>query len=283
MRLTVHRQGDGFPILCLHGHPGTGRSMGVFTDYLSQKFLTLAPDLRGYGDSRTSRDFEMADHLRDLEELLDQHHVSQCLVLGWSLGGILALELALRFPKRVSGLILVATAARPRSNHPAVTWRDNLYTGIGSILNRFSPGWRWNIDFFCRRSLYRYLLQQHTADAYHRLAHEGLPAYLKTSQAASRALSRALRQGYDRLSDLENIQVPCLMLCGEADRHITAQSSLETAHRLPNCQVQRYSNTAHLLPWEIPHQIIEDIDSWLNQYSEQVDSAASPGRVSDDV
>ena len=250
--------------------------MGIFTEYLSQQFLTLAPDLRGYGDSRTKRAFAMADHLQDLEELLDHHQVSRCLVLGWSLGGILALELALRLPQRVSGLILVATAARPRSSHPPVTWQDNLYTGIGSILNRLRPGWQWNIDLFCRRSLYRYLLQQHTPAAYHRLAHEGWSAYLQTSQAANRALSTALRQGYNRLSDLNQIRSPCLMLCGEADRHITAQSSLETARSLPNCQVQNYSNTAHLLPWEIPNQIIRDIDHWLEQHSEVV-ASAQPG------
>ena len=270
MRLNVHVQGEGFPILCLHGHPGTGRSMGVFTEHLSQKFLTLAPDLRGYGASRTKLDFELTEHLQDLEDLLDQHQVSRCLVLGWSLGGILAMELALRLPKRVRGLILVATAARPCSRHPPVSWQDNLFTGIGSILNRLKPGWRWNIEVFCKRSLYRHLLQQHTLTAYRRLANEGMPAYLQTSKAADRALSKAIKKGYNRLEDLEKINIPCLMLCGQADCHITAQSSLETAHHLPNCQTQCYSNVAHLFPWEISEQIIKDLDYWLERNCEGI-------------
>src|SRR5689334_12301939 len=106
--------------------------MSVFTKHLSQRFQTLAPDLRGYGNSRTQQNFQMDDHLTDLEALLDRYRMERCLVLGWSLGGILAMELALRRPKQISGLILVATAARPRGSHPPISWEDNLYTGIAS-------------------------------------------------------------------------------------------------------------------------------------------------------
>lgn len=244
--------------------------MSVFTNHLSQRFRTIAPDLRGYGDSRTSLDFEMQDHLLDLEALLDQLAVDRCLILGWSLGGILAIELALALPQRVSGLVLVATAARPRSDHPPVTWQDNLYTGIASILNKVQPGWQWNVDTFGKRSLYRYLIQQHTPIAYQYLAAEAMDAYLKTSASATRALNKALRQRYDRLADLSRIQVPALVLAGAGDRHITAQSSLETAEHLPNCQAHCYANVAHLFPWEIPEAVLADVDGWLADHPEAV-------------
>ncbi|MEO0319864.1 MAG: alpha/beta fold hydrolase, partial [Pseudomonadota bacterium] len=52
MKLAIERRGTGPPLLCLHGHPGTGRCMSVFTDVLSRDFTTIAPDLRGYGRSR---------------------------------------------------------------------------------------------------------------------------------------------------------------------------------------------------------------------------------------
>jgi proline iminopeptidase len=263
LQLNVHVKGKGFPILCLHGHPGSGSSMSVFTQHLSQRFQTLAPDLRGYGNSRTQQKFNMTDHLIDLEALLDRYQVNRCLVLGWSLGGILAMEMALRLPERVSGLILIATAARPRGSHPPISWEDNLYTGIASILNRLQPGWQWNIEMFGKRSLYRYLIQQHTPSAYEYLALDAMSAYLQTSSAATHALNTALRAGYNRLSDLEQIQCPSLVLAGADDRHITAQSSRETAQHLPNCQWQCYPSTAHLFPWEIPAQVLGDIDRWL--------------------
>ncbi|MEM9816413.1 MAG: alpha/beta hydrolase [Cyanobacteria bacterium P01_D01_bin.6] len=263
MQLHVEIRGNGFPILCLHGHPGNAICMRVFTEKLSQRYTTIAPDLRGYGRSRTSTQFMMPDHLVDLIALLDRRRIQSCLILGWSLGGILAMELALRFPQRVSGLILLGTAARPRGNHPPISWQDNVLTAIASLINKVAPGWQWNIDTFGQRSLYRYLIQQHTPEAYQRLADEAFLAFLQTSGWSQQALTQALRAGYDRLPDLENITVPSLMLCGECDRHITAQSSQETAQKLPNNTFKQYPQTAHLFPWEVSEQMLLDIDHWL--------------------
>jgi pimeloyl-ACP methyl ester carboxylesterase len=237
--------------------------MSVFTKHYSSRFQTIAPDLRGYGGSRTQGNFNMIEHLDDLESLLDRLGVQHCLVLGWSLGGILAMELALRFPQRVSGLILVATAARPWGNHPPISWEDNLYTGVAAILNRLQPGWQWNIETFGKRSLFRYLIQQHTPSAYQYLAEDAMSAYLKTSTAATNALNTALKSGYNRVADLNQIRCPSLVLAGEEDRHITVASSRETAQNLPKSQFLSYPNTAHLFPWEIPHQMLGDIDHWL--------------------
>lgn len=264
VNLNTYIQGQGFPILCLHGHPGTGRNLSVFTNHLSQRFQTIAPDLRGYGKSSCHDDFAMPDHLDDLEALLERLQIEKFMLLGWSLGGILALELALRLPQRVTGLILVATSARPWGNHPPISWQDNVYTGIAAILNYIKPSWSWNIETFGKRSLFRYLIQQHTPTAYSYIAKEAIPAYLQTSPYATRALSDAIKSGYNRLRDIEEIKCPSLILAGAEDRHITAASSLETAKHLQNSRWQCYPHTAHLFPWEIPDKLLSDIDNWLS-------------------
>ncbi|MHC5775814.1 alpha/beta fold hydrolase [Nostoc sp.] len=271
-RLNVYIQGQGFPILGLHGHPGTGRSLSVFTNHLSKRYQTFAPDLRGYGKSRYNSNFDMNDHLTDLEALLDRFEIQKCLVLGWSLGGILAMELALRLPERVTGLILVATAAKPRGSHPSITWQDNLYTGVAALLNYLKPGWQWNIETFGKRSLFRYLIQQHTSTTYNYIATVAVPAYLQTSPAATRALYSAIESGYNRLPDLQQIQCPSLILAGDQDRHITSDSSLETAQHLQNSQWQCYPNAAHLFPWEVPQLVLNDIDHWLEEHPQVIGS-----------
>lgn len=263
MELHVEIRGKGYPILCLHGHPGSAASMSVFTDILSQKYQTIAPDLRGYGKSRHQRDFVMEQHLEDLQQLLDRYLIQDCLLLGWSLGGILALELAIKNRQRFRGIILVASAAAPRGNHPPITKQDLIYTGIAGIVNFLKPGWLWNIELFGKRSLFRYLVTQQTPEAYRYLARYGVPAYFRTSAAANRALSNAIADGYNRLEDLENITVPCLILAGECDRHIMANSSQKTAQKIKNSQFICYPNTAHLFPWEIPQKVLQDIQQWL--------------------
>lgn len=257
-------------LLCLHGHPGSGDCMGVFTEALSGQFRTLAPDLRGYGSSKAPGPFAMADHLTDLEALLEREQVEDFYLLGWSLGGILALELALRDaqgnrPCRVKGIILIATAACPRSNHPATGWTEDLLTGVAGLINVASPGAQWNIDLFGKRSLFRYLVQQQTPATYRYLAKYALPAYLQTSRWANKALGDALKSRYNRLEDLPAIACPCLMLVGENDCHITARSSLETAQQLPHCQSKVYRNVAHLFPWEIPQRVVADVQQWLSE------------------
>ena len=182
------------------------------------------------------------------------------------------MELALRLPERITGLILVATAAKPRGSHPPITWQDNLYTGVAALINYIKPSWQWNIETFGKRSLFRHLIQQHTSTTYNYIATVAVPAYLQTSPAATRALYSAIQSGYNRLVDLPQIQCPSLVLAGEQDRHITSNSSLETAQHLNNSQWQCYPNTAHLFPWEVPQQVLNDIDHWLEEHPQVIGS-----------
>lgn len=256
---------SGAPILALHGHPGNAECLSLFGEALYKNFWVIAPDLRGYGSSKATASFAMTDHLVDLECLLDSLHLDPCLLLGWSLGGILALELALRFPHRIQGLILIASAARPVGNHPPVTWWDQLSTGIASLINATVPGWEWNIETFGKQSLYRYLIQQHTPRTYRYLAQQALPAFLQTSPYATTALRNALRARYSCLDQLTTLSCPVLVMAGSEDRHITAQASQETAHLLPNSTWICYPQTAHLFPWEIPDQVCADLEHWLSK------------------
>lgn len=274
--LAIEERGNGIPILCLHGHPGSAKCMRVFTEPLARQYRTIAPDLRGYSRSWTQQRFRMTDHLEDLDRLLSTQNIERCFILGWSLGGILAMELALRHPDKIAGLVLIATAAYPKSCLPIPSKQELLATLAAGVVNIVFPGWRWNIQTFGQHSILKYLLSQHTPESYRFLAKFATSAVLGTSPAAHQALSDAIRQGYNRLPDIATIKCPCLVLAGEHDRHITLESSKSTAEVLPNSQWICYPNTSHLLPWEIAKQINQDISDWLNQCIAQGNVASSP-------
>ncbi|NMF60779.1 alpha/beta fold hydrolase [Pseudanabaena yagii] len=277
-------------VLCLHGHPGNSEAMQTFVSYFRERGLEMiAPDLRGYGSNQVQAGFTMSAHIEDLWNLLmrDQADLedgksTEYLILGWSLGGILAIELALqnlannldpRTKPKIVGLILIATAAKPRSSLPKIAWWEytNLVTAVilhlalSQVFSKRSVKPRWHIELFGKRSLIGYLIQQHTETAYDLIATTGAKAYLQTSRYAHRALMQALRQGYDRTQDLAKIQIPCLAIAAEQDRHITAASTAETAKLLPNCEFICYPQTAHLLPWEIGDRLLADIDAWIEK------------------
>ncbi len=276
-------------VLCLHGHPGNSEAMQLFVQHFEARGTsTIAPDLRGYGNCKADSAFTMLDHIQDLENLLindlandrrSQLDNTEYLILGWSLGGILAIELALRaidwegeaipnsgrnsvIKPRIAGLILIATAAKPRSNLPKIVWWEYVDLAIAVVLQLLIPKPRWLVEWFGKRSLIKYLIQQHTSTAYKQIATTGARAYLQTSRYAHRALAQALKQGYDRTPDLAKIQIPCLAIAAAQDRHITAASTAETAKLLPNCEFICYPDTAHLLPWEIGDRLLADIDAW---------------------
>jgi pimeloyl-ACP methyl ester carboxylesterase len=281
-------------VLCLHGHPGNSEAMQIFVQHFETRGTsTIAPDLRGYGNCKADSAFTMLDHIQDLENLLINDLTSdrdceidntEYLILGWSLGGILAIELALRaldwqgestqnsgqnsaIQPRLAGLILIATAAKPRSNLPKIAWWEYVNLAIAVALQLAIPKQRGIVEWFGKRSLIKYLIQQHTLTAYKQIATTGAKAYLQTSRYAQMALTQALKQRYDRTPDLAKIQIPCLAIAAAQDRHITAVSTAETAKLLPNCEFICYPDTAHLLPWEIGDRLLADIDAWTARLS----------------
>lgn len=106
---------DGPALLLLHGWSFDGE-MTFFRliPLLAERFRVIVPDNRGHGRSDWMRErYEIADVADDAAGILQQLGVERAYVFGYSMGGMIAQELAHRHPDRVHGLALAATAARP--------------------------------------------------------------------------------------------------------------------------------------------------------------------------
>lgn len=106
-------RGNGPRLLVISGTGGDlRRRLGIFDSPLAEQFEILAYDQRGLGrSSRPDVTYTMTDYAADAEALLTALDWDRCAVLGISFGGMVAQELALRFPARVERLVLACTSS----------------------------------------------------------------------------------------------------------------------------------------------------------------------------
>ncbi len=105
-RIHYERSGTGFPVLFIHAGIADSRMWEPQAAAFAKRFDMVRPDLRGFGD--TALPPARYSAISDLVGLLDHLRIDRTHVVGCSMGGTLALDLALEHPQRVERLVLVA-------------------------------------------------------------------------------------------------------------------------------------------------------------------------------
>jgi pimeloyl-ACP methyl ester carboxylesterase/membrane protein DedA with SNARE-associated domain len=102
---------DGRPaLLLLHGSPGSSRDFDSLAPLLAERFQMVAPDLPGFGQSRSPvPDYSIRAHADYTEQLLNGLAIERAHVVGFSMGGGVALELAARAPLRIASITLLSS------------------------------------------------------------------------------------------------------------------------------------------------------------------------------
>jgi 3-oxoadipate enol-lactonase len=136
----VQRQGDGLPLLLLHGWMASA-DLNWSTLYgpLAERFALVAPDHRGHGRGiRGPEPFRLEDCADDAAALLRHLGIPRAIVVGYSMGGPIALLVARRHPDLTAGLVLEATALRWSASHrDRLGWR---LLGLVGFLLRWPTG-----------------------------------------------------------------------------------------------------------------------------------------------
>lgn len=106
MKLAFQSVGQGAPLVCLHGFLGSGDNLWPLADSLKTGHRSLLMDLRGHGKSPHGRPYTLEGMADDVAETLAAESIAQADVLGHSLGGKVAMALALRHPALVRRLVI---------------------------------------------------------------------------------------------------------------------------------------------------------------------------------
>lgn len=237
--IALDVQGDGPPVLFIHGFP-LDRTMWRPVTALLSGWRRIAPDLRGFGLSDVPATFSMPDYADDLAALLDALHLPQAVVCGLSMGGYVAFELLRRHPQKVRALILANTRAEG-DDQQAKQRRDEM---IG-LVQREGSG-----------ALAHLLVPQLLAPA--NLAAmpqvvESLRATIASNPAPGLiGALKAMRDRADYRSLLKEICVPTLVIGGREDRLVPPESARRLAREVPGAQLTLIPDAGHLTPLEQP-------------------------------
>jgi pimeloyl-ACP methyl ester carboxylesterase len=109
-RLAFVDEGQGAPLLLLHGLGGSHDDWRLQRVEFAARYRVIVPDLRGHGASERREPFTIQQHARDMAALLTALGIERAHVVGLSMGGAVAIELALRIPRVVAALVLANTA-----------------------------------------------------------------------------------------------------------------------------------------------------------------------------
>ena len=112
MKLFFREEGEGFPIVIIHGLYGSSDNWLTIAKKLSTSFHVYLIDQRNHGRSPNSEEHSYEAMKNDLAEFFDQHKIEKAIVLGHSMGGKTAMCFAADYPERIEKLIVVDIAPK---------------------------------------------------------------------------------------------------------------------------------------------------------------------------
>ncbi|BCL78024.1 alpha/beta hydrolase [Ktedonobacteria bacterium brp13] len=188
INLYYEIHGTGKPLIMLHGGFGSFEMFDALSPALAAKYQVIGVDLYGHGRTAlTDRPVRMESMADDIAGLIQHLGLEKVDLLGYSLGGAVALQTAIRHPERINQLVLISTPFKRAGWHP------EMQVGMTTI----SP------EFFMNTPIY---------DAYVRIA----PKPEDFSRFVA-SMSEAMGQDYDWAEQVSALRVPTLIIAGDAD------------------------------------------------------------------
>lgn len=230
---TIHYQvaGAGAPVVLIHGLSGSGRWWVRNLPALARQFRVYVIDLIGFGNSRAGPGFVLREAAACLADWLDGLGIGRARLVGHSMGGFIAADLAADQPSRVERLVLVSAAGLPFERS-----RLGHALALGRGLYGLQP------DF----------LPVLASDAYR-------AGPLTIMKAARELLSTDIRP------KLCHVQAPTLLVWGERDSVVPLSLGQQLTRYLPRAQLAVIAGAGHVPMWDRPAEfnrlVLDFLDS----------------------
>ncbi|MGV3757394.1 MAG: alpha/beta fold hydrolase [Verrucomicrobiota bacterium] len=254
MKLHRERLGSGPPLVILHGLLGSGDNWMGLAKMWAPDFTLLVPDLRNHGRSGHAEEAGFQAMAQDVHELIEDEDLSQVTVLGHSLGGKVAMQLALDFPERVQSLIVVDIA--PKAYPPA---HQALLEALLAVdLSRFTT--RSEVDAVLAGSIpepaiRQWLLKNLGRDAAGALSWKpNLPV-----------LHKCLAELSGGFADLRQYPGPALFVAGGRSNYVQPEDTPLIRERFPQARIEVIPEAGHWVHVEAPGKLVEMVRQFAGQ------------------
>ena len=244
------------PVLLLHAGVADRRSWHAVLDRLEGDDLDLiAYDRRGYGASPDAAG--PFTHLADLLAVLDAADAGPAVVVGNSMGGALALDLALTAPERVASLLLVAAGASGMTDEgEPVDWEPDAATA--AILGPLEAAERaGDVEAAVRLGLHLWLDGSTSAEGRVGGPTRELAAAMHRRILAAGAEEGAGDAGLDAWHALGDVRTPTLAVWGDLDLPPDLPFYALMAERIPRARARVLPGVAHLPSLERPDEVAD--------------------------
>lgn len=228
-------------------------------DEIGQAYRALSPDHRDTGDSGKVEDaYTLPDLADDAAAFLRALGSGPVFVVGLSMGGMVAQQLAVRHPELVRGLVLVSTTPGGAASTPATErGREALFLSaeieVGARARRALA--LMAADGLMERDPAAFDVAEHNA---------------RTHPQSAESYKRQFRsiRSHDTTADLAQIEVPTLILHGETDDLIPLPNAQRLADGIPGARLKTYPQTGHMPQIERRGEFLADVRGFLDQQLE---------------
>lgn len=249
MRLAWESHGDGWPLLLIQGLGYARWSWDPVVPALAERYRVIVFDNRGIGESdKPAGPYTAAQMAADSLQVLDEAAVERAHVLGASLGGMVAQELAVAAPERVEKLVLCCTTPGGSATVPMPEVTVQLFADAATL----AP------DVALRRFVVNALGANPTEELVEelyrlRLANPPDPAGWQAQAAAGLTFA-----GVDGA-----VSAPTLILTGTDDNVVDPRNAELLATRIAGARVERFPGAGHLVFWEQPEEFVKIVTEFL--------------------
>jgi len=283
--------GTGEVVLLVHGLGGSHLNWLSVAPQLAERYRVYAPDLPGFGRSPLAgRRSSIAADVDVLTRLIARLSDSPIVLIGNSMGGLVAIGVAAMHPELVSGLVLVDPAVpAPRSSRPRFDQVTRRFLAAA-----FIPSWgarrigRAVAALGPEQLVYETLrlcsadpsrIEQAVVDAHIALEAERLaqPGWQESFYAATRSLVRVLALRRQVVRWLHMVSAPTLLVQGDEDRLVRVEAARAVASLRPDWEYHEFVGAGHVPMMEVPREFLAVTGNWLARYGG--DASAFPSAV----